>query len=76
MIQKVQQLGKQISESKSNKAKYEGAMEQIIASMKQSMSLNSVEEAQAQITKLALQIEAKEAEAGNIYTNLTTKYTW
>lgn len=76
MIKRVQDLGKILAQSKADKAKYEGAMGQILASLKQSNAIVSIDQAQGLVEDYAKKIEAKEAEATAIYNDLNTNYSW
>jgi uncharacterized protein Yka (UPF0111/DUF47 family) len=76
MIKRVQDLGKALAQSKADAAKYEGAMEQILASLKQSNAIDSIDQAQALVEDYAKKIEDKEAEADAIYNDLNTNYSW
>lgn len=76
VIKRIGELGNAINQAKADKAKYEGAMGQILASLKQSMGLNSIEEAQAYALKLDAEIKAKEAKVTEIYTELNNNYSW
>jgi hypothetical protein len=76
MIKRVQDLGKALAQSKADAAKYEGAMEQILSSLKQSIGIDSIEKAQILVGDYAKKIEAKEAEAEAIYNDLNTNYLW
>jgi hypothetical protein len=76
VVKRIGELGNAINQAKAAKAKYEGAMEQILASLKQSIGLNSIEEAQAYVLKLDVEIKAKEAKVQEIYTELNNNYSW
>jgi hypothetical protein len=51
-------------------------MEQILASLKQSNAIISIDQAQSLVGDYAKKIEVKEAEATAIYNDLNTNYSW
>lgn len=76
VIQKINKLGAAINTAKADKAKYEGAMEQIMNTLKQSYNFASVSDATEYITQLEDSISKKEKEVEEIYKHLTENYSW
>jgi hypothetical protein len=76
LIERFTSLGKTLETSRSDLAKYEGGMEQVIAHLKQSIGLNSIEEAATRIQLLTEQIKVKEEEVTALHDKISSIYNW